>query len=410
MNNITDNPTEDHEKNTPTPLRFWEIDSCFRCPVVGLCLTEVEQINALKKAGVPFKNKSAFEIHELMVVSAGGESQLSRRINHTLSQKFGAELAGHHAQDEKSFLRHWRERFQTGDYLSAFWAAVTRRDLSPEARMEIFGMIHMSMHKTADEHSRNRRRLACLESEMALLERKYKNVNAERRRMQKENEELARKLYWADRRIQTLIRQVETERSEQACAQSTKRLECETPSRDQIEEKTRRICELETKFRDAGQTIERLEGALERHKRQRELWEEASQNALQRFFVQNRCTSECPSFNLCQKRILIVGGIARMEAYYRRLIEEVGGILEYHEGHIKNGTRQLENSLKRADIVLCPVNCNSHAACSLVKNLGKKHNKPVYMMSNFSLSAVSRALTEKITGKTPQERMPIENV
>ncbi len=28
---------------------------------------------------------------------------------------------------------------------------------------------------------------------------------------------------------------------------------------------------------------------------------------------------------------------------------------------------------ERADIVLCPVNCNSHAACSLVKNLGRQY-------------------------------------
>jgi hypothetical protein len=25
--------------------------------------------------------------------------------------------------------------------------------------------------------------------------------------------------------------------------------------------------------------------------------------------------------------------------------------------------------------VLCPVNCNSHGACSIVKNIAKKHNK-----------------------------------
>lgn len=104
------------------------------------------------------------------------------------------------------------------------------------------------------------------------------------------------------------------------------------------------------------------------------------------------CSSTCPSFDLCNKRVLIVGGIARMESLYRKLIEENGGILDYHEGHMKGGSRQLENSLQRADLVLCPVNCNSHGACSMVKQLGKKHNKPVWMMSNFSLSAISRAI------------------
>jgi len=32
-----------------TALRFWEIDSMFPCPVIGVCLTESEQIAILKK-------------------------------------------------------------------------------------------------------------------------------------------------------------------------------------------------------------------------------------------------------------------------------------------------------------------------------------------------------------------------
>jgi hypothetical protein len=81
-----------------------------------------------------------------------------------------------------------------------------------------------------------------------------------------------------------------------------------------------------------------------------------------------------------------------MEALYRRLIENSGGVFEYHNGYLNGGARHLENRLKRSDIVICPVNCNSHAACALVKNLGKKHNKPVHMLSNFSLSAVTQVI------------------
>jgi hypothetical protein len=106
----------------------------------------------------------------------------------------------------------------------------------------------------------------------------------------------------------------------------------------------------------------------------------------------NLCDSTCPSFDLCKKRILIVGGITRMECLYRELIEGHGGVFEYHDGYIKNGTKKLESRLKRADIVVCPVNCNSHAACIMVKNLGKKHKKKVHMLSSYSLSSVTRAI------------------
>lgn len=104
--------------------------------------------------------------------------------------------------------------------------------------------------------------------------------------------------------------------------------------------------------------------------------------------------AQCPSYDLCKKRVLIVGGIERMEKAYRKLVEERGGIFEYHAGHMKSGGKGLENSVQRADLVLCPVNCNSHGACLKVKNLGKKFKKPVHMLSNFSLSAVARTMEQ----------------
>lgn len=106
------------------------------------------------------------------------------------------------------------------------------------------------------------------------------------------------------------------------------------------------------------------------------------------------CDPKCPSYDLCKKRVLIVGGIERMEKAYRKLVEERGGIFEYHAGHMKSGGKGLENSVQRADLVLCPVNCNSHGACLKVKSLGKKFKKPVHMLSNFSLSTVARTMEE----------------
>ena len=106
------------------------------------------------------------------------------------------------------------------------------------------------------------------------------------------------------------------------------------------------------------------------------------------------CSPDCPSFDLCRKRVLIVGGLSRMEESYRRFVEGRGGIFEYHDGRLHGGVKALENSFKRADVVLCPVNCNSHGACLLVKSLGKKHKKPVHMLPGFGLSTVSRAMTE----------------
>ncbi len=106
----------------------------------------------------------------------------------------------------------------------------------------------------------------------------------------------------------------------------------------------------------------------------------------------NGCNQSCPSFDLCKKRVLIVGGISRMESLYRQVVERSGGIFEYHDGHVRGGVSKLECSLRRADIVLCPVNCNSHAACTIVKQPGKKHHKPVQMLSGSGLNAIFQGI------------------
>jgi len=48
----------------------------------------------------------------------------------------------------------------------------------------------------------------------------------------------------------------------------------------------------------------------------------------------------------------------------------------------------------KADIVLCPVNINSHNACSVVKKMGKKHRKSVQMLAGSGLGVISQALSE----------------
>lgn len=111
-----------------------------------------------------------------------------------------------------------------------------------------------------------------------------------------------------------------------------------------------------------------------------------------KFSTLNRCDATCPSFDLCQKRILIVGGIVKIKDRYKKLIEENGGIFEYHDGYVKGGAKGLKDQVRRADLVLCPVNCNSHNACSLVKKIGKKYSRPVHMLAGSGLSAISQAL------------------
>jgi len=61
-----------------------------------------------EKAGIPSKDKNSFEIHELLVASAGSENRLSFRIDHFLWQKFGEQASHMHSFDENDMLEQSR--------------------------------------------------------------------------------------------------------------------------------------------------------------------------------------------------------------------------------------------------------------------------------------------------------------
>lgn len=89
------------------------------------------------------------------------------------------------------------------------------------------------------------------------------------------------------------------------------------------------------------------------------------------------------------KRILIVGGLTKLKAMYRKIVESNGGIFDYHSGRIRSGKNNLEARVKRSDLVICPVNHNSHTACLKVKQFCNKHSKDMHMIPGSSLTAIS---------------------
>jgi len=254
----------------------------------------------------------------------------------------------------------------------------------------------MSMHATAENHARDRRQLEQLQNDVGRQANEIKTAVAARTDLQKENDAMKRMvaglqsdLLNAGKENDILRSQLEILKTQDQWADmgaENQRLNSE------LTEKTRQVSVLDQTLNDVKKRLADLKAELEKQKQENMMFKQEAQDILGEFIEMNRCDTACPAFDLCRKRVLIVGGMTRMETLYRRLIEDSGGIFEYHDGYVNGGTKQLENCLKRADIVLCPVNCNSHAACSLVKNLGKKHNKRVHMLSSFSLSTVSQAL------------------
>jgi hypothetical protein len=386
----------DEGANRKTPLKFWEIDHFFKCPVVGMCLTLSEQKQLLKKTDFSVKSKSPFELHEILVASSEIESRLSKKVDNLLNRKLGKEAASLLELDNEAFMGHFKAAFKAGVCIGVSWAAAINPNLPIELKREIFGDIHMAMHWSGDQSIKLKQRLTRQEKEINGLRRSTKEITRHRRSLQKENMRL--KQSHAELRTSLAAMERDKTKLEEELATLHSRFRYA-----EIKEENRTLKEKLDALRVNSNTEQRLIASLEEKNMRLSFELERQQYSNRRFrkeaqeiigeaFTLNRCDVTCPSFDLCQKRILIVGGITRMEYLYRELIKSNGGVFEYHDGYMKKGVKKLECRLRRADVVVCPVSCNSHAACSIVKNLAKKHNKTVHMLANSSLSAVSQAI------------------
>ena len=68
----------------------------------------------------------------------------------------------------------------------------------------------------------------------------------------------------------------------------------------------------------------------------------------------------------------MVGGMTKMKSFYRKIVESNGNEFIYHDGYIKNKIKQLNDLISASDLILCPVNCNSHNACTNQKAVQKE--------------------------------------
>lgn len=371
-----------------TQTIFCEVDELFRCSIVGLCLSPVEQRCLLKKLGMGPDGLSRYDMHELLVQTLGGAA--AAPVLCLLKTKYEQRAASLRTLPEDDFVRVWLEAFAAGDCRAELWAAATR-PLSDDARRTLYGRLHMAMHGMAEEQTlmraeleavdkkfqRNKRRLAVLDAERAALGAEVEKLRKLASRLEGERDAARRTAARAGRELSPTgaeERVAELERDNARLRGEVAAAEALLMEQENVQTELRaRLAELEQRLERVS--VPRFAAAQETL---------ACDTA--------HCNEQCPSFDLCRKRVLIVGGIERMETLYRKLVEERGGVLEYHAGHMRGGARQLEKSLQRADVVLCPVNCNSHGACVLVKNLAKKYRKPVHMMPNFSLSAVASVI------------------
>jgi hypothetical protein len=373
-----------------SPRAAWEIHDHLKCPVIGICLELQEQKKLLKKT-YPVNKINTFEIHELLVSKLLNENNISRRLTSYLSRKYRAETLDFFDKDISLFLDTWESHLKKGEETAGLlWVAAIRPDLTEDHTLRIFGSIHMAMHMSLSENTRLGKELCLKEDKNRRLKQMVQDLNKINRSSEKEKAKPAKELAELQQRHAALKKEMA------ALRDSAGNHELETENR-QLQESLKTISKALTTYQKEVKALkhqnDKLISKLEKQRGMNLAIKKELEAYTLKISAMSRCDETCPSFDLCQKRILLVGGIDRMKVLYRQVVEQAGGKFEYHDGHLKGGIKGLRNQVRRADMVLCQININSHNACLMTKKLAKKYDKPFEILAAGGISGLAEALS-----------------
>jgi hypothetical protein len=112
--------------------------------------------------------------------------------------------------------------------------------------------------------------------------------------------------------------------------------------------------------------------------------------------------------DLERRTVLFVGGLKQQVPRMRRHVEEHNGTPAHHDGGMEDNMSRLAKLFGRADLVLFPVDCVSHAAQTEVKRLCRRGDKPYLPMPSASISAFKQALAALLACEPAGTAAPIE--
>jgi hypothetical protein len=101
-----------------------------------------------------------------------------------------------------------------------------------------------------------------------------------------------------------------------------------------------------------------------------------------------------PLQTLHGKTVALIGAMDKVASHYEHLIQELGGGCLRHDGDMRQGQKGLVDVIKRADIILCPVDCNSHGAVTCTKKVCRTLQKTCYFLRSSGVSHLRAKLME----------------
>lgn len=385
-----------HPKRIRQPLNTLEQ---FLCSIVGTCLT-LKETQKIARHFRYIGDPSAYQIHTWLVQACSKMPAVAKHVQKYLTNKYRLAMNRMDAYEPEELGRAWKAALQEGETAGAYWSIITRADTPGELLVQVFGDVHMMSHLQGAEVRDELKELEPLHRENARLKAQVQRSSGQAQAARREREELKRRLAGKEAEALDLKRQLTVLEQHLACLSAGQEL-AKLKKENRVlaaklarEEKARERLELRL-FRE---TVRLLPGITLPPQLQDTESDEAA--APEEEDCPLAPGEKCPRF--CNKFILFVGGLDRLEPHYRGLVEQdFGARFMRHDGDCRQGQARLVQMVKRAEAVICPLSCNSHQASLCVKKICKNLNKPCVLLRNAGLGSLKRTLSRLADAEFP---------
>jgi hypothetical protein len=389
---------EDPVPTAPGRRKMWDFATYLHCSIIGTCLPTAELRRILLKLGRDeATTASEHDLHASAVLIAAQRHDGAKLLHKALDRRYRVSINQFdRAKTLEEVRAAWKDAAQRGDIPGAYWASLTHPATNNVLLREIFAEVHMLSHLVGAANRADIRRLRQLEEANAELEAK----------VGRQQQQLRDAVVSRETTIRELRRALEEQVLRDGHGAATRSTDPDsTIWTDLVADLKRRLataasrCQrLETKLEELRcDLVAERNARAESDRQNRELRQEIE--AIEASLSAIGDTNETPQ--LPNLTLLYVGGRQAQIAHLRILAERAGATLLHHDGGIEERAGLLQGHISRADAVLFPVDCISHAAMSLIKRLCRQSGKPFLPLRGPGLAPFCAALNSRSVVASP---------
>lgn len=372
----------------PQRTRLADLDASLHCSIIGTCLTTAELRKLVPRHAPHLDRKSAsdLEIHHTAVeLSTQGEAA-AKELHKALDTRHALIIKRYKGADEETLAALWREALAHGDVPGAYWALLTHPLCSFDLRRQAFGDVHMLSHLVGASNRADLRRLSALEDECATLREQQ---SAQQARLHELGAQHHQAVIAAGQQETELARLRERNASLFASSGHDELAQLRAAlahKEEQLSLQIMRNAELEAQL-DATRAAGDFARRDADHQRAEAQLAHTEVEALERTLTGIMEQQDQALPQLLGRCVAYVGGRPQSTGMLTRLVAAAGGELLVHDGGIEDRKGMLAALLPRAQMVVFPVDCISHNAMQVTRQLAARAGIPCHPLRSSSIAS-----------------------